>query len=142
MALIPVTGGIFTVTLTTSLSKTTSPTQQNDDISGGPDSHTADEILWDRKVEGGFPETKELKNRVRNVIQPERDLGHIDRSLKKTTKIEDENHVSTSRQADATTAGTRSTQTDPMTAGARSTQTDPTTAGSKQRDAQECADCP
>lgn len=40
-------------------------------------------VLWDRKAEGGFPETKELKNRVRNVIEPGRDLGHIDRSLKK-----------------------------------------------------------
>lgn len=40
-------------------------------------------VLWDRKTEGGFPETKELKNRVRNVIEPGRDLGHIDRSLKK-----------------------------------------------------------
>lgn len=40
-------------------------------------------LLWDRKAEGGFPETKELKNRVRNIIEPGRDLGHIDRSLKK-----------------------------------------------------------
>lgn len=40
-------------------------------------------LLWDRKTEGGFPETKELKNRVRNIIEPGRDLGHIDRSLKK-----------------------------------------------------------
>jgi hypothetical protein len=37
----------------------------------------------DRKVDNGFPETKELKNRVRNVIEPGRDLGHVDRSLKK-----------------------------------------------------------
>lgn len=40
-------------------------------------------LLWDRKTEGGFPETKELKSRVRNVIQPDRDLGHVDRSLQK-----------------------------------------------------------
>lgn len=40
-------------------------------------------MLWDRKAEGGFPETKELKDRVRNIIEPGRDLGHIDRSLKK-----------------------------------------------------------
>jgi hypothetical protein len=39
-------------------------------------------VLWDRKTDGGFPETKELKNRVRNVIEPGRDLGHVDRSLK------------------------------------------------------------
>lgn len=46
-------------------------------------STTVDQLLWDRKREGGFPETKELKNRVRNVIEPDRDLGHVDRSLKK-----------------------------------------------------------
>ncbi len=36
-------------------------------------------VLWDRKVDGGFPETKELKRRVRDVIEPGRDLGHVDR---------------------------------------------------------------
>lgn len=35
-------------------------------------------VLWDRKAEGGFPETKELKRRVRDVIEPGRDLGHVD----------------------------------------------------------------
>ncbi|TLS29687.1 hypothetical protein PpBr36_00477 [Pyricularia pennisetigena] len=35
--------------------------------------------LWDRKVDGGFPETKELKRRVRDVIEPGRNLGHVDR---------------------------------------------------------------
>ncbi|KAF5567775.1 seleno domain-containing protein [Fusarium phyllophilum] len=36
-------------------------------------------ILWDRREDGGFPETKELKRRVRDVIEPGRDLGHVDR---------------------------------------------------------------
>lgn len=36
-------------------------------------------VLWDRKTDGGFPETKELKRRVRDVIEPGRDLGHVDR---------------------------------------------------------------
>ncbi|EFY85304.1 selenoprotein domain-containing protein [Metarhizium acridum CQMa 102] len=36
-------------------------------------------VLWDRKADGGFPETKELKRRVRDVIEPGRDLGHVDR---------------------------------------------------------------
>lgn len=40
-------------------------------------------MLWDRKVDGGFPETKELKRRVRDVISPERDLGHVDRDYGK-----------------------------------------------------------
>jgi selenoprotein W-related protein len=34
--------------------------------------------IWDRKAEGGFPEAKILKQRVRNIIAPERDLGHVD----------------------------------------------------------------
>ncbi|KAK0748724.1 Rdx type Seleno protein, partial [Apiosordaria backusii] len=36
-------------------------------------------VLWDRKIDGGFPETKELKRRVRDVIDPGRGLGHVDR---------------------------------------------------------------
>jgi selenoprotein W-related protein len=37
------------------------------------------ETLWSRKAEGRFPEMKELKQRVRDRIAPERDLGHSDR---------------------------------------------------------------
>lgn len=36
-------------------------------------------ILWERKRDGGFPDIKTLKQRVRDVIDPDRDLGHIDR---------------------------------------------------------------
>lgn len=36
-------------------------------------------LLWERKRDGGFPEAKELKKRVRDVVWPERDLGHADR---------------------------------------------------------------
>ena len=36
--------------------------------------------LWERKRDGGFPEIKVLKQRVRDVIDPERDLGHVDRA--------------------------------------------------------------
>ncbi|CAH0049156.1 unnamed protein product [Clonostachys solani] len=36
-------------------------------------------VLWDRRADGGFPETKELKRRVRDVVEPGRDLGHVDR---------------------------------------------------------------
>jgi selenoprotein W-related protein len=38
-----------------------------------------DTLLWERKRDGGFPEAKELKKRVRDVVWPERDLGHVDR---------------------------------------------------------------
>lgn len=34
--------------------------------------------VWERKADGGFPEAKILKQRVRDVIDPERDLGHAD----------------------------------------------------------------
>jgi selenoprotein W-related protein len=54
VTLIPGTGGIFEARL-------------------------ADDILWSRKLEGRFPEAKELKQRVRDRIAPERDLGHSDR---------------------------------------------------------------
>lgn len=37
------------------------------------------ELLWDRKREGHFPEPKEIKQRVRDIIAPERNLGHSDR---------------------------------------------------------------
>lgn len=36
-------------------------------------------VIWSRKEEKRFPEAKELKQRVRDVIAPGRDLGHSDR---------------------------------------------------------------
>ncbi|KII80473.1 SelT/SelW/SelH family protein [Vibrio renipiscarius] len=35
-------------------------------------------LIWERKRDGGFPEAKVLKQRVRDIIDPERDLGHSD----------------------------------------------------------------
>jgi len=32
--------------------------------------------IWSRENDGGFPEITELKRRVRDVIAPDRDLGH------------------------------------------------------------------
>jgi len=37
-------------------------------------------LIWERKRDGGFPGPKELKQRVRDVIEPGRDLGHTDRT--------------------------------------------------------------
>lgn len=79
----PVTGGIFTVTITHASTTTGSSPQGNQAATG-----VTETVLWDRKSEGGFPETKELKNRVRNIIEPGRDLGHIDRSLKKQQQVD------------------------------------------------------
>ncbi len=36
------------------------------------------DTIWDRKTEEGFPEMKVLKQRVRDYIAPEKDLGHSD----------------------------------------------------------------
>lgn len=38
-----------------------------------------DHLIWERKRDGGFPDVKELKQRVRDLLAPEKDLGHIDR---------------------------------------------------------------
>ena len=43
-------------------------------------------VLWDRKADGGFPETKTLKGRVRDLVEPDRGLGHTDRALRKDEK--------------------------------------------------------
>lgn len=69
MALQPSTGGTFVVTIQHSAAP--SPAD------AAPSLQTR--VLWDRKADGGFPETKELKRRVRDVIEPGRNLGHVDR---------------------------------------------------------------
>ena len=53
VTLIPGTGGVFDVTVDGTL-------------------------VWSRKVEGRFPELKELKQRVRDVVAPDLPLGHSD----------------------------------------------------------------
>ena len=55
VALVPGTGGIFDV-------------------------RVGEQVVWSRTVEGRFPELKELKQRLRDVIAPERSLGHRTRS--------------------------------------------------------------
>ena len=54
VTLIPDTGGIFQI-------------------------HCNGTLIWDRKTDGGFPDAKVLKQRVRDQIDPTRNLGHIDR---------------------------------------------------------------
>lgn len=39
------------------------------------------ELIYSRKTEGRFPESKEVKQLVRNRIDPTRDLGHSDRPV-------------------------------------------------------------
>lgn len=75
VSLIPVTGGIFTITL---YSKHENPTEEA----------VSEHLVWDRKRDGGFPEVKELKDRVRNIIDPDRDMGHVDRALRNAKQPE------------------------------------------------------
>jgi selenoprotein W-related protein len=35
--------------------------------------------IWSRQAEGRFPELKELKQRIRDRVAPDRNLGHSDR---------------------------------------------------------------
>ncbi|WVF71889.1 hypothetical protein IAT40_006699 [Kwoniella sp. CBS 6097] len=44
-----------------------------------------EQLAWDRKTEGGFPELKVLKQRIRNIIQPEMGLGHSDAHAHKSS---------------------------------------------------------
>lgn len=55
VALVPGTGGIFEIR-----------------IDG--------DLVWERKRDGGFPDVRQLKQLVRNRIDPDRDLGHLDRA--------------------------------------------------------------
>ncbi|KAK8212488.1 seleno protein domain-containing protein [Phyllosticta capitalensis] len=71
IALVPATGGIFTVGLSYRPSEIAGASE-------GADSSIQEVLLWDRKAEGGFPETKVLKQRVRDHLEPNRNLGHSD----------------------------------------------------------------
>jgi predicted Rdx family selenoprotein len=68
IALIPATGGIFTVQLS----------YVPHSASVGNNAAPSEVLIWDRKSEGGFPEAKILKQLIRNHIDPEKNLGHSD----------------------------------------------------------------
>lgn len=38
-------------------------------------------VVFDRKEQGRFPEIKELKQLIRDVVCPEKNLGHSDKNL-------------------------------------------------------------
>ena len=40
------------------------------------------QTIFSRKTAGRFPESKELKQHIRDIIAPEKDLGHSDRDAK------------------------------------------------------------
>ena len=87
IALVPSTGGIFNVTLTfTPLveNKEVANDDKSADVAKQETTEVRTILLWDRKAEGGFPETKVLKQRVRDNIEPKKDLGHSDVGGKKS----------------------------------------------------------
>lgn len=49
------------------------------DITGKYTVSINDEEVFDRKKEGRFPEIKELKQLVRDIVNPGKDLGHSDK---------------------------------------------------------------
>jgi selT/selW/selH-like putative selenoprotein len=100
ICLVPATGGIFTVHLTYNPSSTTDSSNVT----------TQTVSLWDRKAEGGFPETKVLKQRLRDHIDPHRNLGHSDVG-KKAADGEQKSHVFTDTTG-ASAEATKSSQSD------------------------------
>ncbi|KAK6441887.1 hypothetical protein LTR95_001888 [Oleoguttula sp. CCFEE 5521] len=98
IALIPATGGLFTVHLT----------HKPASVDGeAKDTAVQEVLIWDRKAEGGFPETKVLKQLIRNHIEPLKDLGHSDKPAKPRVaamKPEDTQQVSAATASDATDA--------------------------------------
>mmetsp|Transcript_12610 Transcript_12610/g.35918 ORF Transcript_12610/g.35918 Transcript_12610/m.35918 type:complete len:127 (+) Transcript_12610:100-480(+) len=48
------------------------------EVSGVFDIRVDGTLVWSRKTEGRFPEAKEVKQKVRDILAPDRDLGHSD----------------------------------------------------------------
>lgn len=48
-------------------------------VSGVFDVWVEDRLVWSRKERGGFPELKVLKQLVRDIVEPQKALGHSDR---------------------------------------------------------------
>ncbi len=47
-------------------------------VSGQFEIRLNEEVIWDRKADGGFPDIRMLKQTVRDRIAPEKSLGHTD----------------------------------------------------------------
>ena len=47
-------------------------------IGGVFEVRVGDALAWSRKADGGFPEIKELKQLVRDIVAPGKSLGHTD----------------------------------------------------------------
>lgn len=116
VALIPATGGLFTVHLTYK------PESEAD----GGEAQTREILLWDRKSEGGFPETKILKQRVRNHIEPNKDLGHSDKPANKVKSND---------------GGAKGVDTEAVPSVAAGVTTTEASTDTKDTPAKDCEDC-
>ena len=65
--------------LTTFAEDIKSVTLQPSELSGDFKIYVNDQLILDRKQYGGFPEIKSLKQLVRDVINPTKNLGHSDK---------------------------------------------------------------
>lgn len=67
--------------LTTFLEDINSVTLKPSEVSGRYTISINEEIVFDRKRYGGFPEIKELKQIIRDQVNPQKSLGHSDRKI-------------------------------------------------------------
>lgn len=65
--------------LTTFLEDVESVTLKPSGTSGRYTISIDDKIVFDRKRHGGFPEIKELKQLIRDKVNPSKSLGHADK---------------------------------------------------------------
>lgn len=54
-------------------------TLQPSETAGHYSIRVGDDVIFDRRDYGGFPEIKELKQIVRDKVSPEKNLGHSDK---------------------------------------------------------------
>ncbi|KAK7206139.1 seleno protein domain-containing protein [Myxozyma melibiosi] len=92
VAMLPASGGTFKVRLV--------PAAGQEEV-----------LLWDRKEKGGFPDSKDLKRLVRDVLFPSKDLGHVDRHAQKPVP---EPATSPSTSSTSAAADSQSSSDDPI----------------------------
>jgi selenoprotein W-related protein len=62
--------------LTTFVDEIYGVTLQPSEIAGKFNIRINEQVIFDRKAQGRFPEIKALKQLVRNVVSPDKSLGH------------------------------------------------------------------
>lgn len=67
--------------LTTFADDVKSVTLQPSEAGGSYKIFIDEKKIFDRKEHNGFPEIKEIKQWVRDVVNPEKNLGHADRKI-------------------------------------------------------------